>query len=247
MRRVRADNEARPRTSAVERFTVERAQHDVLHDRAALADRRERPHQRVRRVDLVVPVRADEEQVLRLGLDQDVLQQIERRPIEPLQIVEEQRQRMLGACEHTDQPAKGHLKAGLRVRRRDVWNRRLLADHELQLGNQVEEQRGVRAERVTQLLPPLGELGFGLARAADGSGFGRPGPAWRTEHRASADRTCPTANKPRGGTSALCSSPTTDGLADAGVAADEHQLRRAARDGGVERGEQGLDLALAPV
>ena len=39
---------------------------------------------------------------------------------------------------------------------------RLLADHELQLGNQVEEQRAVRAQRLTQLLPPLGELGFGL-------------------------------------------------------------------------------------
>ena len=58
----------------------------------------------MRRVDLVVPVCADEEEVLRFGLHQDVLQQIERSPIEPLQIVEEQRQRMLGLREHTDQP-----------------------------------------------------------------------------------------------------------------------------------------------
>ena len=37
------------------------------------------------------------------------------------------------------------------------------------------------------------------------------------------------------------------GLADAGIARDQHQLRRAAADDAVEGGEQGLDLALSPV
>ena len=37
------------------------------------------------------------------------------------------------------------------------------------------------------------------------------------------------------------------GLADAGIAGDQHQLRRAARDDAIEGGEQGLDLALSPV
>ena len=133
---------------------LERPQHDFLHDRAALADRRELPHQRMRRVDLVVPIRADEQEVLRLGLDEDVLQQLERRAIEPLQIVEEQRQRMLGAREHTDQPPKRHLEAGLRVRRRDVRNRRLLSDHELQFRNEVDDERTIRVQRLTQLAPP---------------------------------------------------------------------------------------------
>ncbi len=57
----------------------------------------------------------------------------------------------------------------------------------------------------------------------------------------------PEANRPRGGTSTLCSSLTTDGLADAGIAGDEHQLRRAAGDDAIEGGEQGVDLALPPV
>ncbi len=37
------------------------------------------------------------------------------------------------------------------------------------------------------------------------------------------------------------------GLADAGIAGDQHQLRPAASDDAVEGGEQGLDLALSPV
>ena len=57
----------------------------------------------------------------------------------------------------------------------------------------------------------------------------------------------PEANSPRGGTSALCSSWTSDGLADPGIAGHQHQLRRAAADDAVEGGEQGVDLALAPV
>jgi hypothetical protein len=36
-------------------------------------------------------------------------------------------------------------------------------------------------------------------------------------------------------------------LADAGIAGDQHQLRRAALDDAVEGGEQRLDLALAPI
>ena len=57
----------------VQVFVFERPQHDFLHGRTALADHREFSHQRMRRVDLVVPVRADDEEVLRFGLDQDVL------------------------------------------------------------------------------------------------------------------------------------------------------------------------------
>ena len=37
------------------------------------------------------------------------------------------------------------------------------------------------------------------------------------------------------------------GFADAGIAGDQHQLRRAALDDAVEGGEQGLDLARSPI
>src|SRR6185436_14611932 len=118
----------------------------------------------MRRVDFVVTVCSDEQEVLRFGLDQDVLHQIKRGLVEPLQIVEEQRQRMLGLGEYLDQPAQRHLYAGLRGRWRYVRNRRLFADHELQLGNEVNDQSAVRIQRPTQLLSPLGELGLGLGQ-----------------------------------------------------------------------------------
>src|SRR5262245_36836391 len=228
------------------RVAVERAQNDVLDDGTALANHRERSHERVRRIHLVVPIRADEEQVLGLGLHQDAFDEIERGPIEPLEIVEEQGQRMLRTREDADQTADGRLKAGLRIRRRDIRYRWLLADHELQLGHQVEEQRAVRAERVTQPLPPCGELGLRLREKLPDQALEslsqrrirhvalqlielarREQAAWRNEHSVQLvdDR----------------------GLSDTGVATDEHKLRPGTRDGGVEGRKQGVDLSLAPV
>src|SRR5262245_12344366 len=42
-------------------FIVERPKHDVPHDSTVFTDRRERPCERVRHVDLIVPIRTDEE------------------------------------------------------------------------------------------------------------------------------------------------------------------------------------------
>ena len=57
--------------------------------------------QRMSSIDLVVPIGADYQQVSQIGPGQQVLNQIERGRIEPLEIVEEQRQWMIGACEYT--------------------------------------------------------------------------------------------------------------------------------------------------
>src|SRR5262245_21065140 len=140
-------------------FRLERPKPDFWNKYAALANRRERPHQRVRRIDLVVPKRADEEQVLPLGLDEDVFQELERRGVEPLQIVQEQGQRVLSAREHTDETSKNHLKAGLRVRGRNVWNGRLLSDDELQFRDEVGNERTVGVERLMELVSPFAQLG----------------------------------------------------------------------------------------
>ncbi len=53
-------------------------------------------------IDLVVPVGADQHQVPHVGLGQQILHQIERCRIEPLQVVEEQGERMLPR-EYTDE------------------------------------------------------------------------------------------------------------------------------------------------
>ena len=110
----------------------ERRQHDLLHPRSGLADRLQRPQQRVRGTDLVVPVGADQQQVPHLRVRDQMLEEVERRRIQPLQIVEEQRERVLRPCEHADEAPEHQLEAVLRVLRRQIRDRRLLADDELQ-------------------------------------------------------------------------------------------------------------------
>ena len=88
--------------------------------------------QRMRGTDLVVPIGADQQQVPHLRLGDQMLEQVERRRVQPLQIVEEQRERMLRPGEDAEEAPEHHLEAVLRVLRRQVRDRRLLADDELQ-------------------------------------------------------------------------------------------------------------------
>jgi hypothetical protein len=69
---------------------TEWGENDVLHRRSALADRIQLADQRVGGIDLVVPIRADEQQVLQIGLGQQVFEQIERGCVQPLQVVVEE-------------------------------------------------------------------------------------------------------------------------------------------------------------
>jgi len=55
-----------------------------------------------------------------LRVRDQVLEQVERRAIQPLQIVKEQRERVLLACEHTEEAPKYHLEAVLGLLRRQV-------------------------------------------------------------------------------------------------------------------------------
>ena len=86
-------------------------------------------------VDLVVAIGADQQQVPHVRLGQQILEQVERRRVEPLQIVEEQRQRMLRPGEHADEAAEHQLEPPLRLLRLELGDRRLLADDERQFGD----------------------------------------------------------------------------------------------------------------
>ena len=103
----------------------ERGQHDLLDPCASVADRLERSHERVRGADLVVPVRPDQQQMPHLRMRDQVLEEIECRGVQPLQIVEEQRQRVFLAREHAEEAPENHLKTILGVLRRQVRNWRL--------------------------------------------------------------------------------------------------------------------------
>src|ERR1700730_3046712 len=59
-------------------------QYDLLDLRSGLADRRQRPRKWVREADFVVPVSSDQQQVPHLSVRDQVLEEVERRGIQPL-------------------------------------------------------------------------------------------------------------------------------------------------------------------
>ena len=114
--------------SSINRHTssrAERGESNLLHACAVrAADRLQSAHEGMGGRDLVVPVRADQQEVPHIALDHQVLEQIKRRDIEPLQIVQEQGERMLGPSEDSQKPSEHELEAALRVLWRQFRDRR---------------------------------------------------------------------------------------------------------------------------
>src|SRR5271155_4470636 len=93
-----------------------------------------------------------------------MLEQVERRAIQPLQIVKEQRERMLLAREHAEEAPEYHLEAVLGLLRPRVWNSRLLSDDELELRNEVHDELAIRAERLGERIPPTTQFHLALTQ-----------------------------------------------------------------------------------
>src|ERR1700757_955661 len=95
------------------------------------------------RIKLVVPIGAYQHQLLHVRLGQQILNQIERCRVEPLQIVEEQGQRMF-PCEYADKSTEHQLEAALSVLWRKLRNRWLFSYDERQFGNKLHNELSVR-------------------------------------------------------------------------------------------------------
>src|SRR5216684_3351624 len=121
-----------------------RRQHDLLDSRSGIADRIESPQKRMGRTDLVVPVGSNQKQMPHFRARNQMLEEVERCCIQPLQIIEEQRERVLWAGEHPEEPPKHHLESVLCVLRRQVRDWWLFPDYELQLGNEVDDELTIR-------------------------------------------------------------------------------------------------------
>src|SRR5262252_4586967 len=96
--------------------------------------------------DFVVAVCADEEKIAEFGPAQQVFQQVERRRVEPLQVIKEERQRMFRPREDADKLPKYQLEAPLRVLWRKLRNQRRLSDDELHFRNEVGNQSSIRPQ-----------------------------------------------------------------------------------------------------
>src|SRR5882672_3772280 len=89
--------------------------------------------------------------------------QIKCRAIQPLQVVEEQRERVLRPGKHAEEAPEHQLEAVLPVSRRKLRNWRLLTDDESKLRDEIGDELAIRAKRVEQRGPPLAHLRVALA------------------------------------------------------------------------------------
>src|SRR5467141_2749642 len=140
-----------------------RRQHDLLDSRSGIADRIESPQKRMGRTDLVVPVGSNQKQMPHFRVRGQMLEEVERCCIQPLQIVKEQGERVLLAREHPEEAPENHLEAVLSVPRRQICDRWLFPNHELQLRNEVDNELAIRTERLAQGVPPPAKLLLALA------------------------------------------------------------------------------------
>src|SRR5215813_4536557 len=150
------------RNQLPEMLSAERPKRDLLYSSAGGFDRVELAHEWMRRSDFVVAIGADEKKIAKLGPAQQVFQQVERRRVEPLQVIKEERHRMFRPREDADKLPKHHLEAPLRVLRRKLNDRRRLSDEKPQLRNEIHHQSGVRSERVLEGVAPRRKVGVAL-------------------------------------------------------------------------------------
>src|SRR5258708_27772135 len=93
-----------------------------------------------------------------LRMHHEMLDQIERRPVQPLQIVEEQRQGMLGPSEHPEEPTEHQLEAILAVLWGKIGYRRPLAGDEGEPPAPIDHEPSLCAPPLPHPVPPPGHL-----------------------------------------------------------------------------------------
>ena len=230
---------------------VQRVEHQGRQARTVLQQRVAHRHQRMQRIDLVVAVGADDQQVVTAVLAQQQRDHAQGGRIGPLQVVKEQHQRMRARGEHRDEarehPVEPHAhllggQAGHRFAGADV-SADVSANNERQLGNQFDHQREMGAQGAAQLLGPQAQqrLRFAQQLAQHAlEGFDQRGirdVAPVLVEFARQEAAAPSDNR-------LVHLVDDGRLADAGKACHQQHLRAAGR-AAPERGQQRGNDALA--
>src|ERR1700692_4729976 len=102
--------------------------------------------------------------MLHFRVRDQMLEEIERRRVEPLQIVEDQRERMFRPCEYRDEAPEDQLESILSVLRWKIRHRWLRADYKFQFRDKVNNEQPVWAQRLLKMLAPTLELGLALTQ-----------------------------------------------------------------------------------
>src|SRR5262245_5018301 len=153
---------------------------------------------------------------------------------------------MFGPRENVDKLPKHQLEAPLRILWRKLRDRRWLSDDELHFRNEINNQSCIRPKRVRQCVAPRRKVRFVFAeqrpdKALKGLCQRRVGNvALALVELAGSEKTARRYQH-------RLQLVDDRGLADTGITGHQHQLRRAAIDDAVERGQQRLDFALTAV
>ena len=108
----------------------------------------------MRGVEFVGPVGANQQDVPHVRFCDQVLKEFEGRSIQPLQIVQEQRERMLWLGESAEEAPENHLESIPRLLGRQIRDRGLLPDNGGELGNQSDHELAIGTERLEQSMAP---------------------------------------------------------------------------------------------
>ncbi len=146
-------------------FAAHRAELDAAEARRVLAQRLQHRVERFA-VDGIVAVGDDNEQEPAVRVAQQVVQQRETCAVGPLQIVDEEDQRVFGIGEHADKAAEDEPQAMLHLGRAELGHRRLLADDQLDGRNDVDDELPAGAKRSLQLAAARLDARFALAQDA---------------------------------------------------------------------------------
>jgi len=143
---------------------------------------------------------------------------------------------MLLTREHPEEATEHHLEAVLRVLRRQVRDRRLFPNHELQFGDEVDDELAIRTQRLAQGIPPPAKLGLALAqeradKALEGLAQGGVWDVALILIEFAGREQAPRRDE------CLVQLIHYRGFADAGMAGDEHELQGAVRHDPVKGSE----------
>src|SRR3954462_2584735 len=197
-------------------------------------------------VHFVVSVGADQHHVLQVLPAQKIFEQIERCCIEPLQIVEEQRKRVLRPREYGDESPEYQLESALRIQWRKDRNRRLFSDDEFQFRDKIDDKPRVWPQRLAKGLAPDAQLLFLLAeKRADKAAEGLRERGIRDVAFVLVELT--RGKKAAGRYEHLVQLIDDRGLADTGISGDQHQLWYTGLDDAIEAGKQRGDLTISSV
>ncbi|MNM84333.1 hypothetical protein D3C81_964210 [compost metagenome] len=119
--------------------------------------------QRMRGAHFVVAVRADDQHAALVARDHEQFDHPQGGRIGPLQVVEEQHQRVPGAGEYFDEAGEEAVQAQLGLCRRRRGHRVRRADDQRQLGNQLDQHADAAAQRRVQFGGPLAQRFLWLA------------------------------------------------------------------------------------